>query len=99
MFFFTVLFTVVVLKKVPLHPMHYLFISAGFFAFHILMAYLVDMINIHAAFWICAAVSVLLVVVHAAGGGGEVRPAVRRAGATGVPGGLQLRLLLEGGPA
>ena len=63
-FFLTVLFTVVILKKVPLHPMHYLFISAGFFAFHILMAYLADIVSIHAAFWICAAVSVLLVVSY-----------------------------------
>jgi len=63
-FFFTVLFTVVVLKKVPLHPMHYLFVSAGFFAFHILMAYLADIISIHAAFWVCAAVSTALVVSY-----------------------------------
>ncbi len=63
-FFFTVLFTVVVLKKISLHPMHYLFVSAGFFAFHILLAYLVDIINLHAAFWTCAAVSVLLVVSY-----------------------------------
>ena len=63
-FFFTVLFTVVVLKKVSLHPMHYLFISAGFFAFHILMAYLVDRIPLEQAFWICAAVSVFLVVTY-----------------------------------
>jgi hypothetical protein len=64
LFFFTVLFTVMMLKKVPLHPMHYLFISAGFFAFHILMAYLVDLVNIHAAFWASAAVSVVLVVSY-----------------------------------
>ena len=63
-FFFTVLFTIVVLKKIPLHPMHYLFISAGFFSFHILMAYLVDHVDIHQAFWICAIVSVFLVVSY-----------------------------------
>lgn len=64
-FFFTVLFTVVVLKKIPLHPMHYLFVSAGFFAFHILLAYLADLMNdIHLAFGICAAVSVLLVISY-----------------------------------
>ena len=63
-FFFCVLFTVVVLKKIPLHPMHYLFVAAGFFAFHILMAYLVDVLNIHASFWVSAAVSVLLVVSY-----------------------------------
>jgi len=44
--------------------MHYLFIAAGFFAFHILLAYLVDLVDIHAAFWICAAVSVFLVVSY-----------------------------------
>ncbi|MDP6381152.1 MAG: inner membrane CreD family protein, partial [Phycisphaerae bacterium] len=64
LFFFTVLFTIVVLKKIPLHPMHYLFISAGFFSFHILLAYLVDHIDLHAAFWICAAVSVFMVVAY-----------------------------------
>jgi len=64
LFFFTVLFTTMLLKKVPLHPMHYLFISAGFFAFHILLAYLVDKIDIHQAFWVSAAVSVLLVVSY-----------------------------------
>jgi inner membrane protein involved in colicin E2 resistance len=63
-FFFTVMFTIVILKKIPLHPMHYLFISAGFFAFHILMAYLVDHVDIHQAFWICAIVSVFLVVSY-----------------------------------
>jgi len=64
LFFLTVLFTIVVLKRVSLHPMHFLFIAAGFFAFHILMAYLVDIISIHAAFWICALVSVVLVVSY-----------------------------------
>ena len=63
-FFFTTLFTVIVLKKIPLHPMHYLFISAAFFAFHSLLAYLVDHVPLHAAFWICAAVSVVLVVSY-----------------------------------
>jgi len=63
-FFLTVLFTIILLKNVTLHPMHYLFISAGFFAFHILMAYLVDRIPLNYVFWICASVSVLLVVSY-----------------------------------
>ena len=63
-FFFTVLFTTMLLKKVPLHPIHYLLISASFFAFHILLAYLVDKVDIHQAFWISAAVSVFLVVSY-----------------------------------
>jgi len=65
LFFLTTLFTVVVLKRVALHPMHYLFISAGFFAFHILLAYLADVfVRVQLAFWLCAAVSVLLVVSY-----------------------------------
>jgi hypothetical protein len=64
LFFFTALFAVVVLKGIRLHPMHYLFIAAGFFAFHILLAYLADVVNIHPAFWISASVSVLLVVTY-----------------------------------
>ena len=64
LFFFTVLFAIVVIRQVPLHPMHYLFVSAGFFAFHILMAYLADLIDIHAAFWIAAGVSVFLVATY-----------------------------------
>ena len=64
LFFFTALFTVVVLKKIPLHPMHYMFIAAGFFAFHILLAYLADLIDVQVAFWICAGVSVFLVVSY-----------------------------------
>jgi len=63
-FFFTVLFAVVVLKKIPLHPMHYLFLSAAFLAFHLLLAYLADKVQLEGSFWICAVVSVLLVVTY-----------------------------------
>jgi len=63
-FFFTVLLAVVVLKGIPLHPMHLLLVAAGFFAFHILLSYLADVANIHVAFWISAAVSVLLVTSY-----------------------------------
>jgi inner membrane protein involved in colicin E2 resistance len=44
--------------------MHYWFIAAAFFAFHLLMAYLVDHISVHAAFAIAAAVSLVLVVTY-----------------------------------
>ena len=64
LFFFAVLFVVVVVKKISLHPMHALFISAGFFAFHILLAYLADVIALQVAFWISAGVSVLLVASY-----------------------------------
>ena len=35
--------------------MNYLFVAAAFFAFHLLLAYLVDHVYIHAAFAIAAA--------------------------------------------
>jgi inner membrane protein involved in colicin E2 resistance len=53
-----------VLSAQTLHPMNYFFVSAAFFAFHLLMAYLVDHISIHAAFTVAALVSVGLVVSY-----------------------------------
>jgi inner membrane protein involved in colicin E2 resistance len=44
--------------------MNYAFLSAAFFAFHLLLAYLADHIDIHMAFAIASAVSVLLVVSY-----------------------------------
>ena len=38
--------------------------ALGFFAFHILLAYLVDLVQLNAAFWISAVVSVFLVVSY-----------------------------------
>lgn len=62
-FFFTLLvFTTV--KKVNVHPMNYFFVACAFFSFHLLLAYLVDHISIHLAFWIAAAVSIFLVVSY-----------------------------------
>ena len=50
LFFFVLITALCVLKRIDIHPMHYLFVTAGFFAFHLLFAYLVDLINIHLAF-------------------------------------------------
>jgi inner membrane protein involved in colicin E2 resistance len=44
--------------------MNYFFIGAAFFSFHLLLAYLVDHISIHAAFLISSAVSIALVVTY-----------------------------------
>ena len=63
-FFFGVMVMIQVLKGWRLHPMNYLLIAAGFFAFHILLAYLVDHWAIHLSFWIAALVSVFLVVSY-----------------------------------
>jgi inner membrane protein involved in colicin E2 resistance len=47
-----------------LHPMHYWFIAAAFFAFHLLLAYLVDHVGVHVAFATAALVSLALVVSY-----------------------------------
>jgi inner membrane protein involved in colicin E2 resistance len=61
LFFVTVVLLIGGMKGIPLHPMHVFFISAGFFAFHLLFAYLVDLLPMIASFMIAAATSLLLV--------------------------------------
>ncbi len=63
-FFFFVIFIISTLRNVDLHPMNYFFLAAAFFAFHLLLAYLVDHISIHIAFVICSIVSIGLVVSY-----------------------------------
>jgi inner membrane protein involved in colicin E2 resistance len=48
-------------RDANLHPMNYFFLSAGYFAFHLLFAYLVDVLPLHVSFLISATVSMLLV--------------------------------------
>jgi hypothetical protein len=64
LFFFFLIFIITTLRGIDLHPMHYFFLATSFFAFHLLLAYLVDHISIHAAFAICSAVSIFLVVSY-----------------------------------
>jgi hypothetical protein len=64
LFFFTVMVMVGATHGPSLHPMHYWFLASAFFAFHLLMAYLVDHVTIHIAFAISAAVSVALLVTY-----------------------------------
>jgi len=64
LFFFFFMFVIATLRKIELHPMHYFFLATSFFAFHLLLAYLVDHVSIHAAFLICSAVSIFLVVSY-----------------------------------
>ncbi len=63
-FFFFVLLLITTLRSVDLHPMNYFFLAAAFFAFHLLFGYLVDHIDIHAAFLAASAVSIFLVVSY-----------------------------------
>jgi hypothetical protein len=63
-FFFFIIFIITTLRNIDLHPMNYFFLGGAFFAFHLLLAYLVDHIDIHAAFVISSVVSVFLVVSY-----------------------------------
>ncbi len=64
LFFFFTVFILSELRGIELHPMNYFFLASAFFAFHLLLAYLVDHISIHLAFAISSVVSILLVVSY-----------------------------------
>ena len=64
LFFFFLMFVITTLRKIELHPMNYFFLACAFFSFHLLLAYLVDHISIHAAFVICSVVSLGLVISY-----------------------------------
>ena len=64
LFFLVVMVILGVLGGQSLHPVNYGFLSAAFFAFHLLLAYLVDHISIHQAFFLSSIVSVFLVVSY-----------------------------------
>lgn len=64
MFFFFLMFILTLLKNIDLHPMNYFFLAAAFFAFHLLLAYTADLIDLHLAFLISSAVSIFLVVSY-----------------------------------
>jgi len=64
LFFFFLMLIITTMRGIDLHPMNYFFLAAAFFSFHLLMAYLVDHISIHASFAIASAVSIFLVVSY-----------------------------------
>jgi inner membrane protein involved in colicin E2 resistance len=63
-FFFFLMMIITTMRGIDLHPMNYFFLAAAFFSFHLLLAYLVDHISIHAAFAVSSVVSVFLVVSY-----------------------------------
>jgi inner membrane protein involved in colicin E2 resistance len=63
-FFFFIMMVITTMRGIDLHPMNYFFLAAAFFAFHLLLAYLVDHISIHLAFMICSVVSIFLVISY-----------------------------------
>jgi hypothetical protein len=70
LFFLAVMVVLDVLSSESLHPMNYTFIAAAFFAFHLLMAYLVDHVSLHVAFGASALVSAGLVASYLRAVGG-----------------------------
>lgn len=64
LFFFAIVFMLATLKKIDVHPINYLLIAAGFFAFHLLFAYSVDHLSVEAAFALSSVVSLVLVVSY-----------------------------------
>lgn len=71
LFFVTVILLIGGIRGIPLHPMHVFFISAGFFAFHLLFAYLVDILPLITSFGISAATSLILVCGYLKAVGGR----------------------------
>src|SRR5215467_9176202 len=63
-FFFFLVFIITTIRGVDIHPMNYFFLAAAFFAFHLLMAYLLDNMSIHLSFAISAVVSLALVISY-----------------------------------
>ncbi len=63
-FFFFLMFIITTMRNIDLHPMNYFFLATAFFAFHLLLAYLVDHVSIHVAMVISSVVSVALVVSY-----------------------------------
>jgi hypothetical protein len=64
LFFFTTLIVLGAVNDRNLHPMHYFFLGASFFSFHILFAYLVDHLLLELSFIIAAIVSMTLVATY-----------------------------------
>jgi hypothetical protein len=63
-FFFFLMFIITTTRGIELHPMNYFFLAAAFFSFHLLLAYLVDHVSIHAAFAASSVVSIFLVISY-----------------------------------
>lgn len=70
LFFVTIVILISIVRGIPIHPMHIFFVAAGFFAFHLLFAYLVDLTPLPIAFTAASVVSVALVsgYLHAVAG-------------------------------
>lgn len=73
-FFFVLISAINIMYHIDIHPMHYLFVAAGFFAFHLLLTYLSGILWIHLSFMISAVVSVALVTSYLSAALGKAFP-------------------------
>jgi hypothetical protein len=64
LFFFTVLIIFSALMKCPFHPMHYFFLAASFFSFHLMYSYFSDHMNLYVTFALSSLISLLLTVTY-----------------------------------
>ncbi len=64
LFFFAILIILGTVKGIRLHPMHYMFLAAAFFSFHLLFSYMVDHVTPFYAFLVSSAVSLALVISY-----------------------------------
>lgn len=71
LFFVTIVMLIGALKGAPLHPMHVFFVCAGFFSFHLLFAYLVDLLPLLVSFAIATVTSLALVCGYLRAVGGN----------------------------
>ncbi len=63
-FFFVVLLAIGIVRNIELHPMHFFFLAATFFSFHLLFAYMADQVSIHVAFGTATVTSLFLTVSY-----------------------------------
>jgi inner membrane protein involved in colicin E2 resistance len=64
LFYIFVMLLITTIRRIDLHPMNYFFLACAFFAFHLLLAYLVDRVPLEAAFVICSVVSMFLTISY-----------------------------------
>ena len=96
-FFFFLMLIITTMRGIDLHPMNYFFLAAAFFSFHLLLAYLVDHVSIHAAFAIAArCLGVSGCELPATRRGNRLREPRGRAGAVHLPRVVLLRIFPQG---
>jgi inner membrane protein involved in colicin E2 resistance len=64
LFFFVVIMMLSVIMKIRMHPMHYFFLAATFFSFHLMFSYFSDQMIYNLSFAISSCVSLALTMTY-----------------------------------